>query len=209
MFDGTAMIGTFAADFGFAYSFQNDYPNFAWDLRAGITLQNIGSDIYYEEYDQERKLPQVLRMGLSYSFTKKSNDKPVLKVTPQFEYQVGLVSNGGGDEWSEYPKSIGIDISFFEILSLRAGYLMAYDYYCDYYFGTGTDNDRSEWKSTDDYALGFGLNISEILVKLNGIKGEFPASIMLDFGCVPEKNHVRNGPLPFSISFVSSFDFSK
>ncbi|TET21182.1 MAG: PorV/PorQ family protein [Candidatus Cloacimonadota bacterium] len=89
-------------------------------LSAGASLQNIGPSIQYAQSGNKDPLPRTLRMGVSYKlFNTKMNKLIFLAdITKIIVNWSGDFAKENEDTW----KSIGMEYTYFELLTGRIGY---------------------------------------------------------------------------------------
>ncbi|MEO0072239.1 MAG: PorV/PorQ family protein [candidate division WOR-3 bacterium] len=92
-------------------------------LSIGAALNNLGPGISYVASTESDPLPRMLRVGICYRPV--NSDIIKLNITPEItKVLVGLFKNGAtvADEWRDAWKSLGIETTIYNILSLRFGY---------------------------------------------------------------------------------------
>jgi len=157
-------------DFGLIYDHNglissNDIiDRFSW----GASIQNIGTD--FKINDQYYRLPKYLRIGFAYNLTVDNQNKYNLKpfiYTLSAEYCNHLNPSKYEKSEKDYWKT-GMEVSFFEILSLRiGGYTQPYRNI----YGS---------KGLPSFRYGLGLN-----VPLRLIGCDSPASLSFDYAAIP------------------------
>lgn len=98
----------FAGDLGLIYHFQ-DVPN----LSAGFTLQNVGTDIVYDE--EGDPMPTQLRIGAAY------------KLTPAPGQGVTITADLILPNDEPSLQQIGVEYDWKDMLFVRAGYKLGYE----------------------------------------------------------------------------------
>jgi len=123
--DGRAF--TFAIDAGVLFT--DVLPH----LNLGIVWQNVGPDIAYVDRDQADPLPQNLRIGLAWQAVRQEQHRLTLvydayKSLAQREQSFlvsaifGLTDDQARDELAQIVHMGGVEYTFADLISLRAGY---------------------------------------------------------------------------------------
>ncbi|MBN2541520.1 PorV/PorQ family protein [bacterium] len=167
--EGTGVATVFAVDGGLHYQFP-------WidGLSAGLTVQNVGPSIHYIDYEQRDPLPRNLKLGLAYKVL--NTEYNVLTLAADINKD--LIDIGGEDlerEAREMVKNLGVEYTYSNLISLRGGYLIDYDYHYD----PASDS----WKGTHYMTFGAGLRYT---------------NYQFDFAYIPEQVGDDDSTLPLS-----------
>jgi len=102
-------------------------------LYVGMVVHDLGSNIKYEDMNQENSLPTTWRFAISYAPIKNPNFSLALaggvtKILP-------MMFNGSGSFWDQVDyeiksawKGIGVEVGFREVIFMRAGYFYDYEW---------------------------------------------------------------------------------
>jgi hypothetical protein len=105
---------TWGFDFGLLYK------PFPW-LNVGTSVANLGPNISYTASGESDPIPRMLRLGVNFL----PINKEYVKLSIPIEMDIGLTgfkSDSLGYEFEDAWKSIGIELSFVNMVSARIGY---------------------------------------------------------------------------------------
>ncbi|MBN1756042.1 PorV/PorQ family protein [bacterium] len=165
---GEGVATVFAVDGGLHYQLPLK------GLTMGLTVQNIGPSIHYIDYEQRDPLPRNLKLGLAYRIL----DSDFNRLTIATDFNKDLIDLGNDPlnrELREMVKNIGVEYTYSNLISLRGGYLIDYDYH----YEPGDD----EWVGTHYMTFGAGIKYS---------------NYQFDFSYVPEHTGADESTLPLS-----------
>jgi hypothetical protein len=89
-------------------------------LDLGASLQNLGPNISYLETGKSDPLPRTLRLGIAYKIIDTPSNR--LRVSGELTKIIVGITRDINYEWKDTWKAVGIEYSFSDFLTVRAGY---------------------------------------------------------------------------------------
>ena len=172
-------------DFGVTYDYKMENRDYVQDLDIGASLTNFTfSQLQYSKVPFTHQIPVVFRVGgaylLSYKNSRGKRYCNVIDLCATVEYQDVL------DYGFQTRASAGVELKFYEIVALRAGY-----------YAISQNTALIPINDTWNGKLTYGIGLECPLHKLTG--GDTPLDIKLDCSILPQLTNDPNVGRFFSI----------
>lgn len=184
---------SFAVDLGLLYD--GPIPG----LSFGVCVQNLGPDIHYIDAAQADPLPRNLKVGMAYRILRTDYQKLVVAADIDKEIiKFKQPENPWALEWHYAVKHVGVEYTYSNFFSLRAGYIIDYDYYpkseaLDKVNKPGYKFDPDDYIATNYFTFGLGIHYGRIL---------------FDFAYIPKVTDPENQNANLPLSDIKRFSLT-